>query len=144
MFIFLWKIENRIFLSFNQIWILHTYILEVEKHWKETKLSTSVYFSKKFTEKRLPISRIHYYDNKTELFWFLLSSIFSLKIVLINLGLRIIFHWICKKKWNYFNLNRSELVLFCVFWIFTWNQQSTVKTQFVTAATINFSPEFTK
>ena len=32
-------------------------------------------------EKRLFISRIHYYDNKTELFWFLLSSFFSLKIV---------------------------------------------------------------
>ena len=33
------------------------------------------------SEKRMPISRIHYYDNKTELFLFLLSSFFLFKIV---------------------------------------------------------------
>ena len=40
-----------------------------------------------YPEKSLLISRIYYYDNKTELFWSLLSSIFSPKIFLINLGL---------------------------------------------------------
>ena len=41
----------------------------------------------KNAEKRLPISWIHYYDNKTELFWFFLSSVFSLGIAPIDLGL---------------------------------------------------------